>query len=138
MEDSAVSNMVVISIEQQYTGHAKRVAMAVKATGVVALTSKYIVIVDDDIDPSNISEVLWALGTRCDPETGIDIIRGCWNDRLDPMLSPEKRARGELSGSTALITACKPYHWIKDFPPAVKADPDVMRKTKQKWVKVST
>lgn len=98
--------MVVASIEQLYTGHAKRVAMALMATGLVSSMVRFVIIVDDDIDPSNISEVLWAVATRCDPVEHIDIIRDYWGQRLDPILSPEKRARlfSGLRLSTAILT----------------------------------
>ncbi len=136
VEEAGATQIPVIAIKQRYTGHAKRTALAAKAIGVAAAVSRFIIIVDDDIDPSNMSEVLWALGTRCDPEAHIDILRGCWSKPLDPILSPEKRARGEFSGSTALVIACKPYHWIKDFPPTIETNPEFMEKTKQKWQKL--
>jgi len=68
--DEAGTMMPVISIEQQYAGQAKEAAL-VAAT--FSGLCRFIIVVDDDIDPSNISDVIWALGTRCDPETGIDV-----------------------------------------------------------------
>ncbi|MFC2032203.1 UbiD family decarboxylase [Chloroflexota bacterium] len=132
IEEQAAQDMAVIAIKQLYTGHAKQAAMAALSL----VRCKYVIVVDDDIDPSDISEVLWAMGTRCNPEDQIDIIRDGPGMRLDPILSPEKRARGEYSSSTAIIIACKPYHWIKDFPPAIIINPEYMKKTKQKWQKL--
>ncbi len=124
----------VISIKQQYSGHAKQVALAV-AGSYKADISRFIIIVDDDIDPSNISEILWALGTRCDPATSIDVIDGCWSIASDPRIPPDKKDRGEFVGSRAMIFACKPYSWFERFPTAIKSKPEVLDQVKAKWGK---
>ena len=132
------SMMSIISLKQQYPGHAKQAAML--ASGVygigTAQMSRFTVIVDDDIDPNNMSEVLWAIVTRCDPATSIDIIDGCWGAGSDPRLDPEKRERGDLTCSKAIIYACKPYSWIKQFPPSIKSSPEVLAQVQKKWGKV--
>ena len=89
--------------------------------------------VDDDIDPTNTSEVIWALGTRVDPEISIEILRGMRGGASDPMLHPEKKKRGEYEMSRAIILACKPYSWIKEFPPSTGTSPELARRIKDKW-----
>lgn len=131
--------MIVISLNQQYPGHAKQALMIAAGTyrgGPAAMNTKFIIVVDDDIDPSNINEFLWALTTRCDPKTSIDIIGDRWTMRADPMISPEDRARGNIVCSTALIQACKPYYWIKEFPVTIKSSPEVLEKVRMKWGEV--
>ncbi|MEM2273074.1 MAG: UbiD family decarboxylase [Candidatus Bathyarchaeia archaeon] len=128
-------NMVipVISIEQLYSGHAKRVASV--AAGVmygVAMAGKWVIVVDDDVDPSNWDEVLWALCTRCDPESSIDIVRGYPDTPLDPIIPPEKRERKDWTQSKVLITACKPYNWKKEFPPVAEASPELKERALRK------
>ena len=117
-------------------GHAKQ-ALAIVAGaysgGPAAMNARFIIVVDDDIDPSNINDVLWALTTRCDPKTSIDIIDDRWTVRADPMISPDDRARGNIKCSTALILACKPYYWINEFPPTLKSSPETMEKVRKKW-----
>ena len=88
--------MTIVSLKQMYHGHAKQAAMVVAGSYMSNMLGRYTIIVDEDIDPSNISEVLWALATRCDPETSVDIIGGFCGMRSDPLLPPEKRKRGEL------------------------------------------
>lgn len=131
MEDAGTM-MPVISVQQRYAGQAKEAAMVAKTFPSVC---KFIIVVDDDIDPSNMSQVIWALGTRCDPETDIDIIRGTVSNIKDPRIPPEKRARHELTGSTAIIMACKPYGWIEEFPPTLRSSPELLKKTRKKWAK---
>ena len=133
VDEAAGPHMIVVSIEQKYGGHAKQTAMAVAGCYTSAYLNRFIIIVDDDIDPSNLSEVLWALGTRCDPETSIDIIRQCYGTPLDPLLPPEKRARRDFTHSKAIITACKPYYWRKDFPIPIGTRRELKEQVKQKW-----
>ena len=124
--------MTVVSIKQLYPGHVKQVAMAVAGSQMSSL-NRYIVLVDDDIDPSNLSEVLWALATRCDPAQSIDIIDGFCSMRSDPRLSPEKKAKGELYYSKAILDACRPYTWKDKFPKSIKSDPKTLQEIKDKW-----
>jgi UbiD family decarboxylase len=121
---------VVISLKQMYGGHAKQTALAALAHW--NYCRKFVIIVDDDIDPSNYNEVLWALGMRSDPEKW-DVIREGWDDWLDPMLSPQKRAMGDITQSSVIILACKPYHWINEFPMRVQSDPELEKKVQEKY-----
>ncbi|MDP2916317.1 MAG: UbiD family decarboxylase [Dehalococcoidia bacterium] len=108
-------NTIVISLAQKYGGHAKQAALG--ALSRYNYSVKYVIVVDDDIDPYNIREVLFALAFRADPEK-FDIIRDSWCDGLEPLLSPFKRQTEDITHTAVLITACKPYAWMKDFPPA--------------------
>lgn len=126
-------NMVVVSLKQKYPGHAKQAAMLVAGARVSAYMLKYVIVVDDDIDPSNIKEVLWALGSRTDPEVSIDVIRGCWGSQTDPFVSPQKRAIMDYTHGVTIILACKPYHYINDFPPTIRTSPELLKKVKDKW-----
>ncbi len=123
--------MIIVAIKQLYPGHAKQVAIA--ATGSNDRLNRWVIVVDDDIDPSNIGEVLWALGTRCDPATAIDVIDNCWGMRSDPLLSPDKRARGEITASKGLIYACKPYHWMDQFPPSLRSSAELLERVRKKF-----
>lgn len=136
VEEAAIHTMPVISIKQQYQGHAKQTALIAAGCGATGWGSRMVVVVDDDIDPSNISEVIWALATRTDPDKAIDIIRDCWDSISDPLFSPEnKRLKQEVT-SRALINACKPYAWIDKFPPSIKTSPELLNKVKEKWAHI--
>lgn len=134
IDEDACQNLPVISIKQEYEGHAAQAAMVAAGCAEIGpwAACRYIIIVDDDIDPTNVSEVLWALCTRSDPDSCIDIVRALRSTKPDPFLSPEKRKRGELSHSVAIIRACKPYHWIKEFPPPIRSSPELLKKMKEK------
>ena len=107
--------LTVIALRQRYAGHAKQALLT--AAGFRHGDMKcYYVAVDDDIDPTNLQEVLWAMCTRVDPATAVDIIHNAWTGDLDPRLSPGKRAAGDLTVGRMLINACRPYTWRDQFP----------------------
>ncbi len=123
----------VVSIEQRYAGHAKQVATAVMSSPEGAYHGRFTIVVDDDIDPTNEGDVLWAVATRCDPATDIDIVRDCWSTPLDPTLTPEKRKAGNFTNSRAIINACRPYHWKDQYPKVNRASDELREKTERKW-----
>jgi len=133
MEDAAIHSIPVISLKQSYVGHAKAAAMLAASCSATGSFSRFIIVVDDDIDPTNTSEVIWALGTRVDPEISIEILRGMRGGATDPMLHPEKKKRGEYGMSRAIILACKPYSCIKDFPPTTGTSPELEQRIRDKW-----
>lgn len=134
LEGAAIHSGIVISLKQEYAGHAMMAAMITAGSYATAYMLKWIIVVDDDIDPTKMHEVNWALGTRiADPTNQIHIMNGCWGSFADPALSPEKRARKHYDHPLVIILACKPYHWIQEFPPSIKSPSDLIEKTKEKW-----
>ncbi|MDP2643382.1 MAG: UbiD family decarboxylase [Desulfobacterales bacterium] len=129
-------SMIAISVKQMYAGHAKTAGTFAAGYLTEAEPCRWIIVVDDDIDPSNIAEVLWAMGQRCDPATGIDVISGLCACPLSPTATPEMRRSRNYTHSRAILLACKPYEWIDAFPPSIKSSPAVMKKVKEKWGKV--
>lgn len=133
VEDASLHTMVVISLKQEFDGHAKRAALLAVGSSATTFCIRFIIVVDEDIDIFSNSELLWALGTRCDPESAIDIIHGTFGLPGVAWESPEMRRIGTSAQSAAIILACKPYHWIKEFPPAIKSSPERLEETRQKW-----
>jgi 4-hydroxy-3-polyprenylbenzoate decarboxylase len=128
------SLLSVVSIKQRYAGHAKQVALAAmsgRAGG--GELGRFVIVVDDDIDPSDTDQVLWAIATRCDPEVDIDIIRQMTGHLLDPRLTPEKRNVEDTTGSRAAIIACKPYRWKGQFPRPVGTSPELRDRVLKNW-----
>ena len=123
--------ITVVSITQQYGGHSRQVGRV--ASGLMHSMCRIIVVVDDDIDPSNPEEVLWAMATRSNPATSFEIQPDCPSTWLDPILSPETKNRGNLTTSRALIDACRPWEWIKEFPPVNKASDEIRSRFYSKW-----
>lgn len=106
--------MTVVSIEQRYAGHAAQVAaLAAQCMGGAYFT-KYVVVVDDDVDPTNLGDVIWAMVTRSRPAQSIDIMRETWSTYLDPSQNPPEIRPW---GSKCIINACKEFKYIKVFSP---------------------
>ncbi len=131
--ESGMRFLVVISLRQRYGGHARQAAHVALGAREGGYLGRFVIVVDDDIDPSNMADVLWAMATRCDPETSIEIVRGCWSSPIDPRIPPEKRKQGDFTNSRAIIDACKPFHWVKDYPKVHALDPEEREKISQKW-----
>ncbi|MFC1905473.1 UbiD family decarboxylase [Chloroflexota bacterium] len=136
MQDYAGFRPLVISIKQQYEGHAKQAAMAALSLHGTGFNNAFVIVVDDDIDPSDPAQVFWAMSTRCDPEHQLDIIKGTWGTKLYPVMNPDKKKRREYGISTAIILACKPYEWIDRFPRSVGSSPEELQKIERKWGKL--
>jgi 4-hydroxy-3-polyprenylbenzoate decarboxylase len=120
------SFMVVIAIKQQYAGHAKQAGMAVLGCSASARNGRFVVIVDEDIDPSNMKEVIWAMTTRVECNTDIEIVENCWATPLDPRMSPERTANGPYTNSRAIFYAVRPWDWKDKFPPVNRIGKDQM------------
>ena len=128
--EAAGWGMTVVSIKQMYAGHAPQVmALAAQCTA-GAYFGKYVIVVDDDIDPSNIGQVLWAMATRSRPAQSIDILRETWSTFLDPSLNPPEIRPW---GSKALINACMDYKYIKTFSPRTKLDKKMYDQVVSRW-----
>ncbi len=120
----------VVAIKQRYPGHAKQAGMLASQCFSGGYQNRFTIVVDDDIDPTRIQDVIWALSTRCDPETDIDITRRSWSSALDPMIPPGSKA---LMNSRAVVDACRPYEWMKDFPEVAESSPELRKKVIQKF-----
>lgn len=118
----------VIAISQKYPGHATQVGIVAAQCGVGITNGRYVVVVDEDIDPSDLQEVVWAICTRSDPARSAQLIRRSFSSPIDTGVLP-----GETHNSRLLIDACKPYERIHSFPASVKVDAERMESAKKKW-----
>lgn len=122
--------MTVIALKQRYAGHAKRAALIAAANGYM---TRVIVVVDEDIDPSNLNEVMWAVSSRCEASESVDIIRNTWSSHLDPRIRPEDKAAGNTANSKLIIDACRPISWIDRFPASIALSPQEAAEVTAKW-----
>jgi 4-hydroxy-3-polyprenylbenzoate decarboxylase len=80
--------VAVVSIRKAYPGHAKRVMMGVWSFLRQFMYTKFVIVVDDDIDVRDWKDVIWAISTRMDPARDLTIIEHTPIDYLD-FASPE-------------------------------------------------
>jgi 4-hydroxy-3-polyprenylbenzoate decarboxylase len=125
--------LIVIAIRQRYPGHARQTGLAALSCSAMARNGRYVVIVDDDIDPTNIQEVLWAMETRVDPARDIQVVEGCWSTPLDPRMPPEKRESGDFTNSRAIFYAVRPFEWRDKFPRVSRTPRELRQQMVEKY-----
>jgi 4-hydroxy-3-polyprenylbenzoate decarboxylase len=122
--------MVVVSVEQRYPGHAAQVLALAAQAPATAYYTKWVVAVDDDVDPTNINDVLAAMSTRCNPATDLDILRQTWGSLQDPT---EHDMGARLYSSKVLINACKEHRYLATFPKRMALDRGTWERVAARW-----
>jgi UbiD family decarboxylase len=128
---AASSQMAAVSIKQRYAGHAREVGHILTHLAGRGV-NRYVIVVDDDIDVTDIEDVTFAMASRADPAQDIDIIRRAYTQRLDPLL-PQGLPREQYFNSRAVIDACIPFERRANFPQVASISPELADKTKAKW-----
>lgn len=75
--------MAVISMKKQYAGHAKRVMLGTWSYLRQFMYTKFVIVVDDDVDVRNWEDVIWAITTRMDPVRDLTLLENTPIDYLD-------------------------------------------------------
>ncbi len=94
---------LTVSIRQMYGGHAKQAGLIASQCHAGAYANRWVIVVDDDIDPADMNAVVWAMCTRFEPREGIEVLRGCWSTALDPM----GYAPDDPRNARVVIDACR-------------------------------
>ena len=121
----------VIAIKQTYPGHARQAGMLAAGCQSGSYLGRFVVVVDEDVDPTDIFDVMWAVCTRCDPAADIEFIRRAWSEPLDPMVDT-----ASSTNSRAIIDACRPFERLKEFPVVARASPELVQKVREKFADV--
>ena len=121
--------IAVVSMKKAYAGHAKRVMMGVWSYLRQFTYTKWVIVVDDDIDARSWKDVMWALSTRMDPARDITVIENTPIDYLD-FASP-------VSGLGSKIGLDATDKWegetTREWGRPIRMDEDVVRKVTEKW-----
>jgi len=75
--------LAVVSIKKQYPGHAKRVMLGIWSFLRQFMYTKFVIVVDEDIDTRNWQDVIWAITTRMDPLRDTTLLANTPIDYLD-------------------------------------------------------
>ena len=119
---------VVVAIKQRYFGHANQAGLVASQVNPTGYVGRYVVVVDDDIDPTDMHDVIWAMGTRTDPKTDFTILDRNWSSRLDTMVTDEK-----LYNSRVVIDACIPYERLETFPRVAQTSPELAAEVRSRF-----
>lgn len=104
--------MTIVSVRQQFPGHAKQVLTLAGSVPGGSHFTKWVIAVDDDVDPSSLEEVVWAMAVRCPPNQRIMVQDGTWNNTLDPSMDPRQ---SRLVGSRAFIDATRDFEYGHNY-----------------------
>lgn len=122
--------MTVLSLEQRYAGHAAQcLALAAQVPG-GAYYTKWIIAVDEDIDPTDMDQVIWAMSSRCNPVEDLDVLRNTWSTWLDPTQNPPEE---RPYGSKALINACKEHRYLPVFSKRTTLRREMYDQVARRW-----
>jgi 4-hydroxy-3-polyprenylbenzoate decarboxylase len=121
---------LTVAIKQMYAGHSKQAGLIASQCHAGAYANRFVVVVDEDIDPADMNRVVWAMCTRCDVREDIEILKGCWSTTLDPLSYP---ADQRIYNSRMVIDACVPWHRRKDWPELVKNSDELEKHVRGKF-----
>ena len=122
-----------VSIKQRYPGHATQVGHIASQCFAGAYAGKWVIVTDEDIEVSNLEELIWAALMCCDPATELDIIKTAWTSPADPRLHPDDKAAGNITNSRLIIDATKPFHWRDRFPQSTKPRQELLDMARKKF-----
>ncbi len=121
-------NLILVSIRKSYPLHARKVMHAIWGLG-QAMFSKCIVVVDEDVDVQNVSEVAWKALNNIDPQRDIDFVMG-------PVDSLDHSSRLPNYGSKMGIDATRKWPtegFTRPWPDVIKMSTDVKARVDELW-----
>src|SRR5580658_4347965 len=123
-------NMMLVSIRKSYPGHARKIMSAIWGLG-QAMFTECIVVVDEDVDVQNISEVAWRALNNIDPERDVQFTMG-------PIDSLDHASRLVNYGSKMGIDATRKWPgegFTRPWPDVLKMSDDVKERVNVLWKK---
>jgi 4-hydroxy-3-polyprenylbenzoate decarboxylase len=121
--------LAVVSIRKEYPGHARRIMFGIWSFLRQFMYTKFVIVVDDDIDARNWNDVLWALATRVDPARDMALVESTPIDYLD-FASPTSGLGSKL-GLDA--TSKWPTETTRQWGRAIEVRDDVRKRIDALW-----
>jgi len=121
--------VAVVSIKKAYPGHAKRVMMAVWSYLRQFMYTKFVIVVDEDINARDWNDVIWAMSTNVDPARDTTFIENTPIDYLD-FASPES-GLGSKMGIDATTKLEPETH--REWGRQIRMDDEVIEKVSEMW-----
>lgn len=132
--------LIVVSIKNLYAGHSRQAGMIAAQCHAGSYGTSYVIVVDDDIDPTNLNDVIWAVVGRTEPQRAIRIVDYSWASHLT-LLDPSQVQKAEYAmrpekatyQTQAIIDACKPLEWDPSWHQDAYVNPELKKKVQEKW-----
>ncbi len=128
--DALSYKLAVLSIKKAYPGQARRAALAFWTALAQFTYTKFVVVVDEDIDIRDPSQVVWAIASKVDPQRDVFIIPDTPFDSLD--FASERIGLGARMGidATTKIAPETDHLWGE----ALRSDPKTAEQVSRRWV----
>lgn len=121
--------LAIVSIKKQYPGHAKRVMFAIWSFLRQFMYTKFVIVCDEDVNPRNWPEVIWAMTTRMDPVRDTLLIDNTPIDYLD-FASPVSGLGGKMGMD---ITSKWKGETQREWGEVIEPDDDIVQKIANLW-----
>jgi 4-hydroxy-3-polyprenylbenzoate decarboxylase len=125
-------NLVIVSIDKRYPGHARKIMNAFWGLGQL-MFSKIVVVVDRDIDVQNEQEVAWIVGTHVDPLRDVQFTKG-------PMDDLENASDLPAYGGKMGIDATRKWPsegFTREWPKRIRTSQTAARRAEEIWTKIA-
>ena len=124
--------IAVISMKKSYPGHAKRVMMGAWSFLRQFMYTKWIIVVDEDINARDWKDVMWAISTRMDPARDTVIIENTPIDYLDfASVEPSLGSKIGLDATNKIGSETK-----REWGEKIDMDADVVKAVTEKWARM--
>ncbi|MGY8990347.1 MAG: UbiD family decarboxylase, partial [Rhodospirillales bacterium] len=121
--------VAVVSIKKAYPGHAKRIMMAVWSYLRQFMYTKFVIVVDDDINARDWNDVIWAISTNVDPARDVTMIENTPIDYLD-FASPVSGLGSKMGiDATTKIAPETTREWGRK----IRMSDDIIEEVTRKW-----
>lgn len=134
----------VVQIDKVNEGHPKMVAAALWSSNAALYRYKYVIVVDEDVDPSDYSAIDWAIAYRVQPGSDdVVVFPGSFGSPIDPSTPLEARDVGRLGAglwNRTLIDATRTFRYEpqeawggRSYPPTVLPAPEDLDLVHARW-----
>ncbi|MBL8709144.1 MAG: UbiD family decarboxylase, partial [Rhodospirillaceae bacterium] len=124
--------IAVVSIRKAYAGHAKRVMFGVWSFLRQFMYTKFVIVVDDDINARDWKDVMWAISTRMDPVRDLTLVERTPIDYLD-FASPESGLGGKIGFDA---TNKVPPETHREWGQKIAMQDDVIARVNDRWTEL--
>ena len=126
--DSVFHNFAIVSIRKRYPGQARKVMHAIWGLGQL-MFSKFVIVVDENVDVQNLREVLWRVGNNTDPARDVEIAKGP-ADTLEHA-SPQPNYGGKIGIDATIKMPAEGHH--REWPPDIVMTQEIKDLVDGRW-----
>ncbi|MBI4319546.1 MAG: UbiD family decarboxylase [Chloroflexi bacterium] len=135
------NRLIVVAIKNSYAGHSRQAGLIASQCHAGAYCGHWVVVVDDDIDPSNLVHVMWQVVTRTDGGRAIQVLDYCWGSHMSALDPTRAATMSEYPlnpseatyRSAVVVDACRPLEWDRSWHRQVKPSDGLQQRVIEKW-----